>query len=62
MSFAVQRHLNALLGTAAPVVSASLFAPPNVGPPQFVAAYNKLVNGRRIAYQYDIVPQVSCEN
>ncbi len=59
MAFAVQRHINARMPLVAPVVSAALFAPPNVGPPQFVGLYNRLVNGRRIAFQYDIVPQVN---
>lgn len=59
MAFAVQRHLNARLGKAAPVVGAAVFAAPTVGPPQFVAAYNQLVNSRRLAFQFDIVPQVS---
>lgn len=59
MAFAVQRHLNAVMPQGAPIVSAALFAPPNVGPPQFTSIYNRLVNGRRIAFQYDVVPQAS---
>ena len=58
MSFAVQRHLNAVMPLRAPVVSTALFAPPNVGPPAFVTHFNALVNSRRIAFEYDIVPQV----
>lgn len=43
----------------APVVSALLVAPPSVGPPDFMARFNQLVNARRLAFEYDIVPQVS---
>lgn len=42
------------------VVDAVLFAPPNVGPPTFAAEFNSKINGRRVAFKYDIVPQVPC--
>ncbi len=45
--------------STAAVVSALLVAPPSVGPPDFVARFNQLVNARRLAFQYDIVPQVN---
>ncbi|WIA35276.1 hypothetical protein OEZ86_003735 [Tetradesmus obliquus] len=41
-------------------VGALLFAPPNVGSDAFVADFNKRVNARRIAFQWDIIPQVPC--
>ncbi|KAL4425099.1 hypothetical protein ABPG77_010413 [Micractinium sp. CCAP 211/92] len=46
--------------STAAVVSALLVAPPSVGPPDFVARFNQLVNARRLAFQYDIVPQAFC--
>jgi hypothetical protein len=39
-----------------PVVDVVLFAPPNVGPPDFVKAFNKLVNARRVAFQCELRP------
>eukprot|EP00775_Hariotina_reticulata_P007421 gene7421-7630_t len=41
-------------------VDAYLFAPPNVGDAVFVAAYNRMVNARRIVFQYDLIPQMPC--
>lgn len=41
-------------------VDALLFAPPQVGDAAFAAAFNKRVNARRIAFKYDVVPQVPC--
>lgn len=41
-------------------VDTVLFAPPNVGSSAFTDSFNKLVNGRRIAYVTDVVPQVPC--
>ena len=40
-------------------MDAYLFAPPNAGDADFVSAFNKLVNARRLPFQYDVVPQVS---
>lgn len=57
LAYAAQSHLGQQLGDAAPVISTALFAPPNAGSPEFVASYNERVNGRRIAYQDDLVPQ-----
>lgn len=60
VAFAAQAFLDEQMGAAAaPLISAALFAPPNVGPPQFVEAFNAQVNSRRLAFIYDIVPQVS---
>lgn len=42
----------------AAVVGALLVAPPNAGSPQFVEEFNQRVNARRLAMEYDIVPQV----
>ena len=58
LAYAAQSYLDSQLGAASPAVSAVLFAPPNVGPPAFVDQFNKRVNARRIAMEYDIVPQV----
>ncbi|PRW33116.1 lipase [Chlorella sorokiniana] len=60
LSYATQSYLNEKLGAAAPVVGAVLVAPPNAGSPQFVDAFNTLVNARRLAFEYDIVPQAFC--
>jgi hypothetical protein len=57
---AVQEHL-ASLKLAAPLkVDALLFAPPNMGDATFAAAFGKMVNLRRIAFKYDVIPQVPC--
>lgn len=45
-------------GPQGAVVSALLVAPPNAGSPAFVEAFNRRVNARRLAAEYDIVPQV----
>lgn len=58
VSYAAQSYLNQQMGAAAPVVGAVLTAPPNAGSPEFVNAFNQLVNARRLAFEYDIVPQV----
>lgn len=61
VSFASQAWLDTELGAeggGAPVVGALLVAPPNAGPPEFVEQFNARVNARRLAMQYDIVPQV----
>lgn len=53
VAYAAQQYLvQRLRSAAAPVVSAALFAPPSVGPPQFVSSFNSLVNARRIAFEY----------
>lgn len=60
VAYAAQAFLEEQMGAAAaPLVSAVLYAPPNVGPPQFAEAFNERVNGRRLAFVYDIVPQAS---
>lgn len=58
VSYAAQSYLNQQMGAAAPAVSSVLFAPPNAGSPEFVDSFNQLVNARRLAFEYDIVPQV----
>lgn len=58
LAYAAQSWLDERMGAAAPVVGAALFAPPTAGSPQFVERFNKLVNARRLAFEYDIVPQV----
>ncbi len=58
VSYAAQSYLNQQQGAAAPVVGAVLVAPPNAGSPEFVDSFNQLVNARRLAFEYDIVPQV----
>lgn len=60
VSYAAQSYLNQQMGAAAPVVGAVLTAPPNAGSPEFVNAFNQLVNARRLAFEYDIVPQAFC--
>lgn len=60
VGFAAQTYLYDQLSKSAPVVSTVLFAPPNVGPPAFASAFNKLINGRRIAFKEDVVPQIPC--
>ena len=57
VGFSAQGHLDSALGAKAPVVGVVLAAPPNVGPPAFTSAFNTKVNARRLAFQYDIVPQ-----
>ena len=52
-----QSYLNKVRQQA--TVDAYLFAPPNAGDADFVSAFNKLVNARRLPFQYDVVPQVS---
>jgi hypothetical protein len=47
-------------GEQVPMLSAVLVAPPNVGAEDFVEVFNAGVNARRIAFQYDIVPQAFC--
>lgn len=32
----------------------------NVGPPSFAARFNALVNARRVAFEYDLIPQALC--
>jgi hypothetical protein len=50
MSYAVQAYLaNNGLGNI--LVSAALFAPPNVGPPSFAQSFNNEVNGRYVSRQ-----------
>ncbi|GAB4820078.1 hypothetical protein N2152v2_007124 [Parachlorella kessleri] len=62
LSLGIQSYLDEQLGAdVAPVVSASLAAPLNVGGPEFVDYYNQRVNARRIAFVYDSIPQVPCE-
>lgn len=66
LAFAAQQFLEGEAAAAgagpangtAPLVSVLLVAPPSVGPPDFVARFNRLVNARRLAFEYDIVPQV----
>ena len=59
LAYASQSLLKSIFPAGkAPRVDAVLFAPPNAGPPAFVDQFNKLVNARRIAMEYDIVPQV----
>ncbi|KAL4431070.1 hypothetical protein ABPG75_006326 [Micractinium tetrahymenae] len=68
LAYAAQQLLDAEAAAAgaalgngtAPIVSALLVAPPSVGPPDFVAQFNTLVNARRLAFDYDIVPQAFC--
>ncbi len=60
MSYAVQGFL-ANNGINDIVVGAGLFAPPNVGPPQFAQDFNAKVNGRRVAWQTDVVTEVPCD-
>ncbi len=60
MSYAVQGFL-AQNGINNIVVSAGLFAPPNVGPPAFAQSFNANVNGRRVAWQTDVVTEVPCD-
>lgn len=55
-----QYHSRQLPKGGTPAVGAVLFAPPNVGPPGFVERANALVNARRLAYVYDIIPQALC--
>jgi hypothetical protein len=43
------------------IVDALLFAPVNVGSPLFVAAYDAVVNSRRVVFEYDVVPQIPCK-
>lgn len=59
LALAVANKLNA--AGASTSTDAILFAPPNVGSPSFVAAFNTAVNGRRIVFEYDIVPQIPCK-
>ncbi|KAH7620836.1 hypothetical protein Ndes2526B_g04770 [Nannochloris sp. 'desiccata'] len=60
MSYAIQAYLgNKGLGNI--VVDGILFAPPNVGPPQLAQDFNKKVNGRRVAWQTDVVTEVPCD-
>ena len=40
------------------IVDAYLFAPPNAGDATFSAAFNELVNARRLPFEFDLVPQV----
>ncbi len=47
-------------GAPPPRVAAALFAAPNPGGAEFAALYNAQVNGRRIYYEHDIVPQIPC--
>jgi hypothetical protein len=42
-------------------VSAVLLAPPNAGNAVFAAAFDVAVNGRRVSFVYDPVPQVPCK-
>lgn len=58
VAYAAQSYLNQQMGAAAPAVGSVLFAPPNAGSPEFVDSFNQLVNARRLAFEYDIVPQV----
>ena len=37
-----------------------LFAPPNAGAPALASAFDQAINGRRIAFKYDLVPQIPC--
>jgi Lipase (class 3) len=60
MSYAVQGYL-AQNGVGNIVVDAALFAPPNVGPPAFAQDFNTKVNGRRVAWQTDVVTEVPCD-
>lgn len=58
VAFAAQGYLDGAIGAGgAPAVGAVLFAPPNAGSPAFVAQYDARVNSRRLAFEYDIVPQ-----
>lgn len=59
-SYAAQSYLDEQLGEGAPVVGAVLVAPPNVAGPAFVAEFDQRVNARRLAFQFDIVPQAFC--
>lgn len=59
VALAAQQHLDARLG-AGPVVSAVVYGAPTVGGPAFVNLFNARVNARRVAFQYDIVPQAFC--
>lgn len=63
VSYAAQAYLNLTLEDSAdpvPMLSAVLVAPPNVGDANFTQLFNEGVNARRIAFQYDIVPQAFC--
>lgn len=63
LSYRAQVYLDQQLPAAGKpplAVGALLFAAPNVGNNAFVAAFNSKVNARRIAYVYDLIPQVPC--
>jgi hypothetical protein len=60
---ALQAYIDKKSGTSglpAAKVDALLFAPPNVGNIEFVRAFNARVNGRKVQFAYDLVPQVPC--
>ena len=59
IGFATQSYLDTKLGAKAPVASVALFAPPNVGPAAFANKFDTLVNARRLAFEYDVVAQVT---
>ena len=59
IGYATQTYLNTKMGEGKAVVaSVALFAPPNVGPTAFATTFDQTVNARRVAFDYDIVPQV----
>lgn len=58
-AYAAQRYIDKHSNSRT-VVDAVLVAPPNVGNHAFVQAFSKLVNARRVVFEYDVVPQVPC--
>jgi Lipase (class 3) len=62
LAYALQRALTQIPSTSNLVnnVDAVLFAPPRVGDDTFVMSFNRDVNARNVAFQYDPVPQIPC--